>query len=375
MKVLLYSHVFHPSVGGVETVSRALVEGFVAQGVDCTVVTQTPAKGGEEASFPFEVVRQPSSARVRELLRWADVVLFNGASLALQPWVLLYRKPFAWVHVGYQASCIDGAGWVDGKAAPLTPVASFLFHARRGGWVRAMKDGTKLLLRRSIAKFGVTRNVAITEWMNQALPLPRQVQIYNPFPIERFRAADREGAEYEFFYMGRLVQEKGVDTLIRAFAKVLARQGGRPRLLLIGDGSARPALEQLVGELGIASSVHFAGAQSGEGLVDWVGKGLIGVLPSVWYEPMGGVAIELLAAGKSLIVSAKGGLAECVGDAGLTFPNGDDEALAAQMERVLEDPALRAAQSAKARERAAGFMPARFVTQYIDMLGGIARKA
>jgi glycosyltransferase involved in cell wall biosynthesis len=373
MKVLLYSHVFHPSVGGVETVSRALVEGFVARGIACKVVTQTAA--GESEDFPFEVIRQPSGQRVRELLRWADVVLFNGASLALQPWVLLYRKPFVWVHVGYQAACIDGAGWVDGKPAPLSPFASFLFHARRGGYASGVKEGLKLLLRRSVARFGVTRNVAITEWMNRALPLPRQVQIYNPFPIERFRAADREGAEYEFFYMGRMVQEKGVDTLIRAFAKLLQRHPGRPRLLLIGDGGARPEIERLVSELGIAPSVHFVGAQSGEGLVHWVSKGLIGVIPSAWYEPMGGVAVELLAAGKSLIVSAQGGLAECVGDAGLTFPNGDDEALAAQMQRVLDDPALRAAQAAKARERAGSFMPGRFVAQYIEMLEGIARRA
>lgn len=373
MKVLLYSHVFHPSVGGVETVSRALVEGFVARGVDCKVVTQTATQ--EVEVFPFEVIRQPSSRRVRELLRWADVVLFNGATMALQPWVLLYRKPFVWVHVGYQASCIDGAGWVDGKPAPLSPFASILFHARRSGYARGMKEGLKLLLRRAIAKFGVTRNVAITEWMNQALPLPRQVQIYNPFPIERFRAADREGAEYEFFYMGRLVQEKGVDVLVRAFAKLHQRHPGRPRLLLIGDGSARAQVERLVAELGIASSVRFVGAQSGEGLVDWVAKGMIGVIPSVWYEPMGGVAVELLAAGKSLIVSAQGGLAECVGDAGLTFPNGDDEALAAQMQRVLDDPALRATQAAKARERAGSFVPGRFVGQYIELLQGIARKA
>src|SRR5215207_5138950 len=167
MKVLLYSHVFHPSVGGVETVSRALVEGFVAQGVDCKVITQTPAD--ERGAFSFEVIRRPEGKRVRQLLRWADVVLFNGASLALQPWVLLYRKPFVWVHVGYQASCVDGAGWVDGKPAPLTPFASFVFHTRRAGYARGLKEGMKLLLRRGIAKRGVTRNVAITEWMNKAL--------------------------------------------------------------------------------------------------------------------------------------------------------------------------------------------------------------
>lgn len=373
MRVLLYSHVFHPSVGGVETVSRALVEGFVAKGIDCKVVTQTPE--GDGAQFPFEVIRQPASARVRELLRWADVVLFNGASLALQPWVLAYRKPFVWVHVGYQASCIDGAGWVDNAPAPLEPVASFLFHARRSGYVRGLKDGLKLLLRRGIAKFAVTRNVAITQWMNKTLPLPRQVQIYNPFPIERFQAADRGEPEYEFFYMGRIVQEKGVDTLIRAFAKVVQRSREAPRLLLIGDGSARPEIERLVAESGLSASVVFAGSQSGPALVEWVSKGMIGVIPSAWYEPMGGVAVELLAAGKSLIVSAKGGLSECVGDAGLVFPNGDDEALAAQMQRVLGDPALRAAQTAKARERAQAFMPARFVDQYIGLLKELTGQA
>src|SRR3546814_15347678 len=64
-----------------------------------------------------------------------------------------------------------------------------------------------------------------------------------------------------FFYMGRLVQEKGVDVLVRAFAKLHQRHPGRPRLLLIGDGSARAQVERLVAELGIGSSVRFVGAQ------------------------------------------------------------------------------------------------------------------
>ena len=373
MKVLLYSHAFHPSVGGVETVSRSLVDGLLAKGLDCKVVTQTPA--GTSAGLPFEVVRQPTGQQVRELVRWADVVLFNGASLALQPWVLVYRKPFIWVHVGYQACCIDGAGWVDGAPSPLEPVASFRFHARRSGYMRAAKDGLKLMVRRGIAKFAVTRNVAITQWMDETLPLPRQVQIYNPFPIERFHAADSNVQEYEFFYMGRIVQEKGVDTLVRAFAKVSQRSDRDPRLLIIGDGSARQDIERLVTDLGLSQRVVFAGTQSGQALVDWVAKGMIGVIPSAWYEPMGGVAVELMAAGKSLIVSAMGGLAECVGDAGLVFPNGDDEALALQMLLVLDDPALRKAQAAKARERATSFVPARLVDQYVGLLNEVTGNA
>ena len=366
MKVLLYSHAFHPSIGGVETVSRSLVDGLLARGVDCKVVTHTIEAGTQP--LPFEVERRPSGKQIRALVDWADVVLFNGASLALQPWVILSRKPFIWVHVGYQACCIDGAGWLDGAPTPLDPLASIRFHARRSGLADAAKNGSKLLIRRLIAKFAVTRNVAITQWMNQTLPLPRQVQIYNPFPIERFHAADRDDPEYEFFYMGRLVDEKGVATLIRAFAKVCERATTRPRLLLIGDGTARSDIEALVAKLGLAQSVDFVGTQSGEALVDWVAKGMIGVIPSIWYEPMGGVAVELMAAGKSLIVSSMGGLAECVGDAGLVFRNGDDEALAGQMLMVLGDPVLRDEQRKRARERSKLFLPDRFVDQYLALM-------
>ena len=369
MKVLLYSHAFHPSLGGVETVSLALARGFLANGVECKVVTQSPADSSDKTIFPFEVVRQPARQQSRDLVRWADVVLFNGASLALQPWVILERKPFVWVHVGYQAACIDGLGWVDNAPAPITPLPSIRFHARRSGWAFGLKEGLKLMLRRAVATFVVDRNVAITHWMDKAMPLPRQVHIYNPFPIEQFRGADNPSPEFDFFYMGRMVQEKGVDILLRAFAEVHRRRpGSKARLLLIGDGGARTDMERLVTEFDLSDAVVFAGRQSGSALVEWTSKGRIGVIPSVWYEPMGGVAVELMAAGKSLIVSEAGGLAECVGGAGLVFPNGDHIALADQMLKLLDDPELQRAQSDRARERAQSFLPALFVTQYIALL-------
>ena len=141
MKVLLYSHAFHPSTGGVETVSMALAEGFTRRGIECKVVTRTPRDPAQE--FPFELIDNPRTAQIRALVRWADVILFNGASLALQPWVLLSRKPFLWVHVGYQAGCIDGAGWHDNQRTPLTPWASFLHHFKRDP-LTGLRDGFKL---------------------------------------------------------------------------------------------------------------------------------------------------------------------------------------------------------------------------------------
>jgi len=226
------------------------------------------------------------------------------------------------------------------------------------------------MVRRFFARHLVTRNIAITQWMDRLMPLPRQVHIYNPFSIEQFRGADGRPTDHTFFYAGRMVQEKGVDTLIRAFATVVQRSSSEtpPRLLLIGDGSGRPAIEKLVKELGLESSVTFAGKQSGAALVDWVSRGQIGVLPSVWYEPMGGITVELMAAGKCLIVSAEGGLAECAGEAGLTFPNGDHDTLAERMLQLLADPELQRSLSARARERAKKFLPSPFVDQYVALL-------
>ncbi|HYP84845.1 glycosyltransferase family 4 protein [Variovorax sp.] len=377
MRVLLYSHAFHPSTGGVESVSRTLAEGLVAKGVECVVLTRTPraAQDHEDAAlFPFQVVRRPHTGAILHWLRWADVVLYNGASLALQPWVTLLRKPYLWVHVGYQVSCIDGLGWADGRPAPATPWASFRFHLRRAGPVRASLDGVKLLLRRFTAHALVRRNIAITQWMAQAQPLPRQVQIYNPFPIDRFRqAAPAEAATFDFVYLGRLVSEKGVDTLLRAFGKVVAQATHRPRLLLIGGGDRMAEMIALADSLGVSQDVHFAGNQSGDALVRFVGSGAVGVVPSTWHEPMGGVAVELMAAGRGLIVSARGGLAECAGDAGLTFANGDEQALADCMLRLLADPGLARELGARARRRAAQFAPDRFVEQYIDLLHACTR--
>jgi glycosyltransferase involved in cell wall biosynthesis len=374
LKVLLYSHFFYPDLGGLETVSLTLAQGFIQNGINCKVVTTTgDVEGGRE--FVFEVIRNPKRKQQRELVKWADVVLFNGASLALQPWVLLYRKPFVWVHVGYQVSCIDGLGWVNGTRAPIEPFASFQYHTKLKGLTWGVKEGLKLWIRRFFAKHLVTKNIAITEWMYKIQPLPRQVHIYNPFPTDQFIDTDNYAEpEYEFIYLGRIVSEKGVFTLLNAFARVINQEKISSRLLLIGDGKWRDKMETLAADLNISSFLTFAGKKSGKELVEFVAKGKIAIIPSEWFEPMGGVALELMAAGKNLIISEFGGLKECVGDVGLTFPNGNDEALAECMTRLLKDKSLQEEQKLKGKERIKLFEPSLFISQYIDLLKGLANK-
>lgn len=365
MKVLLYSHSFDPSIGGLETVSMTLAEGFLKKGIDIKVVTKSLSNG--ETIVPFEVVRNPDLLSQFSLIKWADVILFNGATLALQPWIMLLRKPFVWVHIGYQVSCIDGLGWVDGKPAPLKPFSSFLYHKRISGWSWAIKHGLKLIIRRSVAKYFVTKNIAITKWMYSMQPLPRQVHIYNPFPLNKFAVAPSAVHEYDFFYLGRIVSEKGVLTLLNAFSLVHSKNQSI-RLLIIGDGNFRENIELAVKKLKLSGAITFGGSRTGSDLIHWISKAKIAIIPSEWYEAMGGVALELMAAGKNMIISDKGGMKECVGNAALTFSNGDHQALAKCMIQLLDDTCLRDAQLEQAKERVKFFSPERFVNQYIDLL-------
>jgi glycosyltransferase involved in cell wall biosynthesis len=64
-------------------------------------------------------------------------------------------------------------------------------------------------------------------------------------------------------------------------------------------------------------------------------------VPSFWEEPMGGVALQLLAAGRAMIVSKNGGLREVVGAAGLSFTNGNVDELYAAMKEMMDNDSLK----------------------------------
>jgi glycosyltransferase involved in cell wall biosynthesis len=233
----------------------------------------------------------------------------------------------------------------------------------------ALIEAMKLGVRRAVGRL-VDKNVAITNWVATRQPMPNQVVIYNPFPLTRFKkvTTSAEGARYDFLFVGRLTGEKGVDTLLRALADLNGRPGRRPAtLLVVGEGDCRGTLERLAASFELSAHVHFAGQKRDQELLDAIAQGKIAVVPSQLEEPMGGVALELLAAGRPVIVSARGGLAECVREAGWTFPNGDYRALAAQMAALMDDDALRESKSEVARAVVARFDERLLAQQYLDL--------
>jgi glycosyltransferase involved in cell wall biosynthesis len=163
-----------------------------------------------------------------------------------------------------------------------------------------------------------------------------------------------------------LFQRKGVDVLLDALAR-LADDGLRPALWIAGQGPARPALEKQARELGLDHQVRFLGERGD--IADLLAACDVFILPSR-SEGLGVAALEAMAAGRAIVATRVGGLAEAVVDesTGLLVPPADPAALAGALARLLRDPALRArlAEAGPARIDA-GFRADDLVEAYEDL--------
>jgi glycosyltransferase involved in cell wall biosynthesis len=172
-----------------------------------------------------------------------------------------------------------------------------------------------------------------------------------------------------------LEERKGHRTLLHA-AGMLKDQGHRFKLALAGDGSLRNSLCAMIEALDLTREVTLCG------FVTDMPQFLAGldlfVMPSL-YEGLGVAALEAMAAGKAVVASRVGGLAEVVLDCetGLLVPPGDADGLARAIARLLSDESLRTAFGRRGAERVAqSFSLERMASQneqcYYDLLAGDA---
>lgn len=111
-------------------------------------------------------------------------------------------------------------------------------------------------------------------------------------------------------YAGKLSWGKGPHLLVKALPYI-----GIPfRLTLCGRGAQEAMLRGLVENSGFAHCVTFAGQVSHDELQTRMGEADVVVVPSIWQEPFGRVALEALLAGTPVVCSDRGGLPEIVQD-------------------------------------------------------------
>ena len=165
------------------------------------------------------------------------------------------------------------------------------------------------------------------------------------------RSVRPEHDSFVIGYAGRLVEEKGLDTLIKAVVRL-------PRkwvLRLLGDGPQREYLRKLAGVHNIGGAVQIDLPIPSAEMPGWYHSIDALVLPSRtrsnWKEQFGRVLVEAMACGIPVIGSDSGAIPEVIGPAGLIFPEGDEEVLAAHLLRLIEDSEVYTALAQAGRQR------------------------
>ena len=363
MKLLIYSHFFAPSIGGVETIVLSLARGLAelrdansAREFEIILVTQTPAASLDDSTLPFRVVRQPGYSQLWRLIRSSNVVHVAGPALAPLILGLLARKPVVVEHHGFQTICPNGQLFIEPQGAPCP---GHFMAERHGeclrcnsgqGWLVSLKLWLLTFVRRFLCA-QVAANIAPTHWLGGLLQLPRVTAIPHGLDAGQavFRTAPPSGTPVIAF-MGRLVTTKGVHLLLRA-ARILQVQNRRFELLIIGEGPERLAVEQFTRDSQLAARVRFAGRLDGDQLEAVLAQAAAVVVPSLGGEVFGLVVAENMMRCLPVIASDLGAFAEVLGHTGLTFRTGDAADLASALARLLDDSAGATLLGSLARQR------------------------
>ena len=264
-----------------------LAEEFVRQGHSVTLVTPTPSDRSDH--FPFPVIRRPRPRQLLHQVETCDVYLQSHVSLRTAWPLLVHRR--AWV-------------------------ASIQTWIPRSG----IKGRTKHFVLRWAVPISCSSSIAAH------LRRPSKV-IANPYDDSVFREMPENERSHDLLFVGRLSGEKGVGLLLEAL-HLLGAQGLRPKLTVVGPGPDSETLAAQAARLGLVAQVEFVGPKDPQGVARLMSEHKILVVPSLYHEPFGIVALEAIACGCLVVGSEGGGLKDAIGQCGLTFPNGDAGALA-----------------------------------------------
>jgi glycosyltransferase involved in cell wall biosynthesis len=188
-----------------------------------------------------------------------------------------------------------------------------------------------------------------TRLVRGGIPAHKIKKNVNPFFVEDYQPCYELG---EFIlYVGRLVRQKGVFTLIRAMSH---SSPDGPPLYIVGDGESRRELETLVSELKLENRVKLLGPRWGKDVHSLIRSSRFVVIPSEWYDNLPLILCQAYAMAKPVIASAINGIPEYVenGVDGLLFEPGNAEQLAQCIDRLSADASMLGTMALNARRKA-----------------------
>lgn len=351
MKILFLSHNFPPFIGGIETNSDILSRAFFKAGHEIRILTWT--KESSKNIFPFPIVRNPSKYRLLKEHKWADLVFENNPCLRLS-WPNLFFNHLSVIALNTWVSRINGKVGLHGKIG--------------------IQDRIKFLWFKRADKV-----IAVSNAVRQQ-SFPSAIVIGNPYQADIFKIIPDIPKNNAFVFLGRLVPNKGADQAIKAIHQlILLDQNERflpfkPTLTIIGDGPEKAKLEQMAADFKIQDYIYFTGPLRGNDIAVCLNKHRYLLVPSLWEEPFGNVALEGMACGCLPIVSDGGGLPDAIGKAGISFKRGDTQALVLCIRKIIDNPTLEQQLRDAAEEHLVKHRPEIVSQRYLEVVEEAAAK-
>jgi glycosyltransferase involved in cell wall biosynthesis len=216
-----------------------------------------------------------------------------------------------------------------GRRLPIPAVVRGCYHGKP---LHTAAVGTMLGVHRAMGTWRkkVSLFIAVSEFAKQKFVnngvIPESRIVVKPNFVQNVPVTGCGGDD--FLYVGRLTEEKGIATMIRA----LESTNLQANLNIVGEGPMRAEVEAAAGR---DSRIRYLGRKPQLEVLELMAKARCVIFPSEWYETFGRVAAESFACGTPVIASRLGAIAEVVdeGRTGFQFQPGDSQDLA----RVMND--------------------------------------
>ena len=347
--------------GGAERVATLLCESWVGDGHTVTLITFE----GEEAT-PF--YRLDQAVALRKLAASAgsgSARLLNNVNRVSRLRALLKElRPDALVAFTTDANVIS---LLVTRGSGIPVVISERNQPDRPGLALVHRLARRFTY--PLADAVVVQTEDIASWMRKRFRVPVHT-IPNPVRVPDSRPRRFAADPPLLIAVGRLTEQKGFDSLIEAFARVVSKHPDW-RLVIYGEGSDRTQLEVLRDALSLRDRVSLPGLT--KNVETAFAEASLFVLPSR-FEGYPNALLEALAAGLPVIAtSAPGGACEILenGKYGLLVAPGDATALASALEKMMSDPALRAGYGAQAPKAVAELNVDTIGRRWLDLLAGL----
>jgi glycosyltransferase involved in cell wall biosynthesis len=180
-------------------------------------------------------------------------------------------------------------------------------------------------------------------------------RIYNGLDLDQLGALSHQNGSSLIVGVGRLVEKKGFSDLVKA-CRVLADRGRAFKCVIIGTGSLQPTLQAQIEATRLGESVTLAGSRPRDEVLCYMRRAAVCAAPCVVgndgdRDGLPTVLLEAMAVGTPCVATDVTGIPEAIqdGETGFIVPQRDPVALAAAIERLLDDRELRAQIARRAR--------------------------